>query len=72
MRAYAVSQETARTCAMQGRTGFPYESVRDHGGECAAIFRLRLVSNCCQKRHLCYVWEGCAISTVYEKRMLET
>jgi len=68
---YAVSQETARTLRDARSDGMVYESVRDPGGECAAVFRARLLSNCRQERHLCYVWDGSAISTVYEKRLLE-
>ena len=69
---YAVSQETARTLRDGGSDGMVYESVRDPDGECAAVFRPRLLSNCRQERHLCYVWDGRAIKTVYEKRMLES
>jgi hypothetical protein len=69
---YAVSQETARSLRDGGSDGIVYESVRDPGGECAAVFRARLLSNCRQERHLCYVWNGCAISSVYEKRLLES
>ena len=33
-----------------------------------AVFRPRLLSNCRQERHLCYVWGGRTISTIDEKR----
>ena len=68
---YAVSQETARRLRDEGANGIVYESVRDAGGECAAVFRPRLLSNCRQERHLTYVWDGSTVSTVYEKRMLD-
>ena len=68
---YAVSQETARRLRDEGANGIVYESVRDAGGECAAVFRPRLLSNCRQERHLTYVWDGSEINSVYEKRMLE-
>ncbi len=68
---YAVAQETARSLRHEGANGIVYASVRDEGGECAAVFRPRHLSNCRQERHLTYVWDGSAISTVYEKRMLE-
>lgn len=68
---YAVAQETARRLRDEGANGIVYASVRDEGGECAAVFRPRFLSNCRQERHLTYVWDGSAISTVYEKRMLE-
>ncbi|WP_312136579.1 RES family NAD+ phosphorylase [Brevundimonas sp.] len=50
-----------------GSDGIAYHSVRQDNGECAAIFRPRLLSNCRQERHLCYVWDGQTIATVYEK-----
>ena len=69
---YAASQETARTLRDAGSDGIVYESVRDPGGECAAVFRARLLSNCRQERHLCYVWDGSEVRTVYEKRLLDS
>jgi hypothetical protein len=72
LSSYGVSQETARELREAGSDGIAYQSVRDEGGECAAVFRPRLLSNCRQERHLCYVWDGAAISTVYEKKLLET
>ena len=68
---YAMSQETARRLRDEGANGIVYESVRDAGGECAAVFRPRLLSNCRLERHLTYVWDGRVISTVYEKRLLD-
>lgn len=65
---YAASQALARKLRGQGSDGIAYQSVRDAGGECAAVFRPRLLSHCRQERHLCYVWDGRAISTVYEKK----
>lgn len=37
------------------------------GGECVALFRPRLLSNARQERHLCFVWNGHRIVTVYLK-----
>ncbi|MBI2717676.1 MAG: RES family NAD+ phosphorylase [Rhizobiales bacterium] len=65
---YAVSQELALQLRKEGSNGIVYMSVRDEGGECVAVFRPRLLSNCRQERHLCYVWDGKIISTIYEKR----
>ncbi|MEI7601867.1 MAG: RES family NAD+ phosphorylase [Aestuariivirga sp.] len=65
---YGVSQELALHIREGGSDGIVYGSVRDEGGECAAVFRPRLLSNCRQERHLCYVWDGRTISTIYEKR----
>lgn len=68
---YAMSQELARSLREEGSDGIAYESVRHDGGECAAVFRPRLLSSCRQERHLCYVWDGRSIATIYEKRSLD-
>jgi hypothetical protein len=65
---YAMSQDLALRLRESGSDGILYMSVRDEGGECAAVFRPRLLSNCRQERHLCYVWDGKTISTIYEKK----
>jgi len=53
-----------------GSSGIVYDSVRRADGTCAAVFRPRCLRNPRQERHLCYVWDGRAISTVYEKRAM--
>ncbi|MGE0724053.1 MAG: RES family NAD+ phosphorylase [Alphaproteobacteria bacterium] len=65
---HGASQQLARRLRGAGADGIVYDSVRHPGGECAAVFRPRLLSNCRQERHLCYVWNGERIETVYEKR----
>lgn len=65
---YGMSQELALQLRENGSDGIVYGSVRDEGGECVAVFRPRLLSNCRQERHLCYVWDGKTISIIYEKR----
>jgi hypothetical protein len=65
---YGASQALAATLRGDGSNGIVYESVRDPGGECAALFRPRVLFNCRQERHLCYVWNGQAITEVYEKK----
>lgn len=65
---YAAGQALATRLRGQGAEGIAYDSVRDPGGECVAVFRPRLLDQCRQERHLCYVWDGEAITTVYEKR----
>ena len=67
---YGESQGIALQLREIGANGIVNASVRDEGGECAAVFRPRLLSNCRQGRHLCYVWDGKTISTIYEKRSL--
>jgi hypothetical protein len=68
---YGASQAFATELRAAGSDGIVYQSVRFDNGECVAIFRPRLLSNCRQERHLCYVWDGQAIATVYEKREFE-
>jgi len=67
---YATAQNLARTLRENGSSGIVYSSVRRPGGECAAVFRPRLLSDCRQERHLSYVWDGAQIRDVYEKRSL--
>lgn len=68
---YAHAQGLAAELRDAGADGIRYHSVRDPGGECVAAFRPRLLSNCRQERHLCYVWDGTAIRTIYEKKSLD-
>ncbi len=68
---YGASQHFARTLRNAGSTGIVYSSVRREGGECAAVFRPRVLSNCRQERHLGYVWDGKSIRDVYVKAALE-
>lgn len=65
---YGPGQQLAKSLRQNGSHGPVYDSVRRAGGECAAGFRARLVSNVRQERHLCYVWDGHQIVGVYEKR----
>jgi len=64
---YAAGQVLARNLRDSGSNGIAYRSVRDPDGECAAVFRPRLLTDCRQERHLCYVWDGQAITIIYEK-----
>jgi hypothetical protein len=68
---YVNSQGLAAELREAGSDGILYRSVRHEGGECAAAFRPRLLANCRQERHLCYVWNGATIDTVYEKKSFE-
>jgi hypothetical protein len=67
---YTASQALAIEIRNSGSSGVAYDSVRKPGGECVAIFKPRVLSNCRQERHLTYVWDGSSISIVYEKRDL--
>ena len=68
---YAAGQRLAKTLRKDGSNGITYDSLRHDGGQCVAAFRPRLLSNARQERHLCYLWDGQRISTVYEKKTLD-
>jgi hypothetical protein len=67
---YSASQAVADELRQDGADGIAYTSVRRPEGECFAVFKPRLLSNCKQERHLCYVWDGATIDLVYEKRVV--
>ena len=68
---YARGHHLAQTLRKDGSNGIAYDNLRPEGGQCVAVFRPPLLSNGRQERHLCYVWDGQRIATVYEKRALE-
>ena len=68
---YGPAQELAKRLRDEGSDGLAYDSGRHDRGECAAVFRPRLLSGARPERHLCYVWDGERIATVYEKKPLE-
>ncbi|VVT18527.1 RES family NAD+ phosphorylase [Erythrobacter sp. EC-HK427] len=68
---YAASQALGRKLRGEGANGLVYSSVRHTGGECAALFRPRMVRECTQERHLAYVWDGNAITMVYVRSLLD-
>lgn len=53
-----------------GANGIVYESVRHSGGQCAAVFRPKLLSRVRRTRRLCFAWDGREIAWIYEKRFL--
>src|SRR5713101_8026593 len=67
---YSASQTLGRRLRAQNSWGIAYDSVRHDGGECAGVFRPPALRNCRQERHLCYVWDGKRIRTIYRKSAL--
>lgn len=65
---YAASQRFSREQRDHGAWGICYDSVRDPGGECVAIFRPRALKPARVGPHFAYVWDGRAIVGWYEKR----
>jgi hypothetical protein len=68
--AYGASQALGRRLRAQNSWGIAYDSVRHEGGECVGVFRPPALRHCRQERHLCYVWDGQRISTIYRKSAL--
>jgi hypothetical protein len=68
---YFASQIWARNLKQDGAEGIIYDSVRDAGGTCFAIFRPKAISLCKQERHLRYAWDGKQISNIYELKELK-
>lgn len=66
-KAYASAQSFAKNLRNIGSNGIVYDSVRNTGGECVAVFRPNLLSPVKQGTHYCYVWNGTTITTVYQK-----
>jgi len=67
---YSASQVLGKRLRAQHSWGIVYESVRYEGGECVGVFRPPALRHCRQERHLCYVWDGQRISTIYQKSAL--
>lgn len=66
---YHASQQLGKTLKTEKSWGLIYPSVRHSGGECVAALRPKAVSIPVQSCHLCYVWDGKQITTVYEKKL---
>jgi hypothetical protein len=67
---YSASQVLGMRLRAQNSWGIAYDSVRHEGGECVGVFRPPALRNCRQGRHLCYVWDGKRIRTIYRKSAL--
>ena len=67
---YGASQVFGRRLRFESSNGIIFNSVRDPGGTCVAVFRPRLLSDCRQERHLTYQWDGERIANIFEKREL--
>jgi RES domain-containing protein len=67
---YGAAQSIASELRAKGSNGIVYDSIRDPGGECVAIFRPKVLSPVRQGLHYRYVWDGSAIKSIYEIRSL--
>ena len=68
---YAASQKLGRSLRLAGSNGLVYDSVRNPGGQCLAVYKPRLIQNLRQGVHLRYAWDGERIAHVYELRQLD-
>ena len=64
---YGAGQSLAKALRSDGSDGIVYDSVRDEGAACVAIFRPGTLSPAVQGKHFCYVWNGCEIDNIYVK-----
>jgi RES domain-containing protein len=63
---HAAARAAGRALREAGAEGIVYPSVRDAGGECAALFYPDLASGAHQGRHLDYYWNGERVQYVRE------
>lgn len=68
---YGAAQDLGRSLRSGGARGITYDSVRDQGGHCVAVFRPPILAKARQERHLAYCWDGQRIAQIYEKRLLD-
>ena len=64
---YGAPQAFARELRRQDSNGVVYRSVRDEKGECAAVYRPRLIVGCRITEWLLYRWNGSRITDVLTK-----
>jgi hypothetical protein len=67
---YTASQMLGGVLRAGGSSGLVYDSVRHEGGRCTGVFRPRALSHCRERKHLRYVWDGDAITSVLEIKRL--
>jgi hypothetical protein len=65
---YVASQALGRGLRLQNSSGVCWDSVRHGGGQCVAIFRPKVLSDCIAVAHLCYVWNGSTFTGHYQKQ----
>jgi len=64
---YVESRKFGIRLRSEGSWGIVYDSVRDPGGQCAAVFRPRALSRCREIGHLLYHWDGTRIGAVFQE-----
>jgi len=64
---YAASQAFGAALRAAQSWGVAYDSVRDQGGQCVAVFRPRALSPAVQGAHVTLQWNGAQIESWYVK-----
>jgi hypothetical protein len=67
---YGASQRFGASLRETGSWGIVYDSVRDAGGECIAIFRPRALGPAVQGEHVSLQWNGQQVDSWYVKSEL--
>jgi hypothetical protein len=67
---YGAAQAFAATLRETGAKGIVYDSVRQEGGVCAAVFDPNLLRACRHDTYLSFRWDGQYVSRVFEKRIV--
>ena len=63
---YSESRSLAVQLRQEGSFGIAYDSVRDPGGECLAVFRPKALDHCRRERHMIFEWNGKKIAKVFQ------
>lgn len=69
---YTKSQRLAQQLRSKGSMGLVYKSVRRATGECAAVWRARIISNARDDKHITYCWDGKKMTGYYYKGNFES
>jgi len=67
---YAHCQTFARDLKEHGSFGIVYYSVRNPSGQCVAVLRPSVISNCREDQIITYAWDGAKITGYYGKSEL--
>lgn len=68
---YALARQLGVESKREGHEAIFYRSVRSPGVDCYALLTPRVLHSVIQSSHYGYVWNGTAIETVYEKRVVK-
>jgi hypothetical protein len=67
---YTASQAFAEALHAVHAKGLAYDSVRNRGGACAAVFDPNVLRACRHDTYLAFRWDGARVTRVIEKRIL--